>query len=82
LAALWEQTGDLRYARMADEQFPARLKQMQDYDKQRKDPLLWSAAMHTQHVLAALREMTFASRAIDAARQTADASTDKRSEAR
>jgi hypothetical protein len=76
LAGLWDLTGDRRYADMAAQQFPPRLKNIQTYDSSRSDPLLWSAAMHTQHVLAALREMTYASGALEAARHAADRGND------
>lgn len=67
LAAQYEQTGDAKYAQWSAEQFQARVDRIQSYDPERKNPMLWSTAMHTQHVLAALREMVYASKALEAA---------------
>jgi hypothetical protein len=64
LAALYEQTGDIAYATTALKVFRAQAANCQRYDPRREDPMMWSISMHTQHNLAALRQMVYASKAI------------------
>ncbi len=64
LAALYEQTGDTSYATTALKVFRAQAANCQRYDPKREDPMMWSISMHTQHNLAALRQMVYASKAI------------------
>jgi len=69
LAMLYKQTGEMRYADAAMNLLPKLLENNQRYDPQREDPLQWGIAMHTQHVLAAVRQMVYASDAISDARE-------------
>ncbi|MEE2659159.1 MAG: hypothetical protein VX733_11690 [Candidatus Latescibacterota bacterium] len=64
LAALYESTNDPRYARAMLPVFQAYVARAQKYDPERVDPLLWGIAYPTQHILAGLREMMYASRAL------------------
>ena len=64
LAALYEQTGDISYATTALKVFRGQAANCQRYDPKRENPMIWSIAMITQHNLAALRQMVYASKAI------------------
>ena len=64
LAALFEETGEMRYARAMVPVFEAYAAASRGQDPEREDPLRWGIAGATQHVLAAVREMMYASRAL------------------
>jgi len=64
LAMIYKQTGDTRYAQAARHQFEIAIADLQRNDPKREDPLRWSAAMPTQHILASLRQMVYASQAL------------------
>lgn len=67
LAALYQRTGDRKYADAALQLFKTYQKQAREYDFEREDPLRWSIATHTQHVLVHVREMCYASAVLAAA---------------
>jgi LPS sulfotransferase NodH len=64
LAARYRQTGDAKYAQATRKLFNEYRQLAQSYDPKRKDPIRWSIAFQTQHVLAHLRETMYASQAI------------------
>ena len=68
LAALYEDTGDPKYARAMVPVFESYAAAARRRDPERQDPLRWGIANATQHVLAAAREMMYASRALAEAR--------------
>ena len=69
LAALYEETGELEYARAMVPVFERYAAGARRHDPQRQDPLRWGIAHATQHVLSAVREMMYASRALADARR-------------
>ena len=64
LAALYEDTGEMKYARAMAPVFESYAAAARRHDPEREDPLRWGIANATQHVLAAVREMMYASRAL------------------
>jgi hypothetical protein len=64
LAAQYQRTGDLKYARAVLDTFLQYQKDQQGYDPQRTDPLRWSIGHTTQFILVHTREMMYASQAI------------------
>lgn len=64
MAMFYAETGDKRYAQQALERFRAP-QVFQQYDPKRSDPLIWSIALHTQHILDSLRMLLYASGMID-----------------
>ncbi|MCY3738664.1 MAG: hypothetical protein OXG13_19860 [Gemmatimonadaceae bacterium] len=69
LAALYEETGDLKYADAMVPVFDSYAAGARRRDPEREDPLRWGIAHATQHILAAVREMMYASRALAEARR-------------
>lgn len=70
LAALYGETGNIRYAKEAAKNFSVLAANCQRYDPKREDPFWWGIAYPSQHVLSALRQMVYASEAIEAGRRT------------
>ena len=68
LAALYRETGNIRYAKEAAKNFSELAANCQRYDPKREDPFWWGIAYPSQHVLSALRQMVYASEAIEAGR--------------
>ncbi|MDA1142887.1 MAG: hypothetical protein O3B01_30365 [Planctomycetota bacterium] len=64
MAMFYAETGDKRYAKQAQASF-RQPQVFQQYDPKRSDPLTWSIALHTQHILDSLRMLLYASGMID-----------------
>lgn len=72
MAMFYAQTGDKWYAQQALASF-REPQVFQQYDPKRVDPLQWSIALHTQHILDSLRMLLYASGMIgDALKQERD----------